>query len=567
MCNPLRLSARKSIADIMINENVAASSAILKKYPELGDYQAFEQTQEDLTLIDYLSHSKTPPMLLMDTICKQTGLERLFVQRLLSGDGTDRAYNALYKRQASSGGKQAVKSRVDALQSYIESVIAHPEAQPYPKGIANSINTKLGYPDEAPENRVAHLINDKCITLNDFAWLIYDASSLKPTPEAGARIVTRRLMKAAFNEKHLVVVSFTDTPTIVVARRTEVINRNKLTQNALSICIPNGMTPAEYNQSDVIQMCERELDVIYSQLGYKSYSDYLENLATKNAEEAEAKAKKKAFRKMINSEGLYSALRLNQSSEDIAIILDVTNRHIKDRKTCSYPFAQQVYLTKTDVLVGAVKSGDATVTQLVKRPNPFMLDESDMLPINDVLRITEKIFFGEQYSLFSTKSSISEMFTHFIESGIVTVEENKLVSTSDDLTYSAAFVRYLRAINKESIATALAELFSNKTQVLECFLADNKKAKRCDGRWINMDKHFNSDYANVWEISFNEKVFHLPYLSMPAWTDLTAPEVSTPYSKIGGRSVSMEECERYPLEVCLEKIGHYARTNIRHANY
>ena len=561
-----KMSVRKSILDIMINENVSASSAILKKYPDLGVYQAFEQTPEDITLIDYLTHSKTPPMRLMDHISKHTGFERHFLQRILAGDGTDRAKNALYKRQASAGGKDAIKARIEALQSYIETEFTHPDALPYPTGTASTINTKLGLADEPAENRVAHLINDKAISLNDFAWLLYDASSLKAHPEAGIRIVTRRLLNQAFGEKHPVLVSFTDATEVTVERQHEEINKNKLTHNALRISVPHSMTPAEYKQSNVIAQCERELDIIYAALGYKNYRDYLENVTIKKAEEAEIKAKKKAFRKTINSEGLYAALRLNQAPKELATILDVTNRHIKNRKTCSYPLAQQVYQAKSDLLIGAVKAGDATVTRLVKRPNPFMLDETDMMPIDDVIRITENIFSGELKSLFSVKTSISEMFFEFTEQGIVTIEDNKVIPVVDQLTYATTFVRHLLKINKHSMAAALAELFSNKTQVLECFLPQWKQEKRCHGRWICMEKHFNEDYANVWEIEFSDQVFHLPYLTAPQWKELGVEEINTPYAKIGGRAVSKEENELYPFETCLERIGYYARSS-RYMSY
>lgn len=539
---------RKSLANFMSSNNSSAISALLHKYPELGDYEYHKPVPEDELILKHLTSASTPPLRALQHIEKATGCHRTVIQRLLAGDGTEKAELIILKRNASSGGKEVVGKRVQALSEFIEINFTPLTPIGYPQHTANTLNNRLYLPESEPMDRVAKFMTDKNLDSIGVAWCLFDIATPKYSPESGARVFIRKMMNAEFGEKHKTLVSFSESEEV------KVVSGDSYD---FEINIPYSMTPIDVFNSNVVSLIEKILDEKYSSNGYKNYRDYLRHCSEKELAEKELKKARKAFRKELRTNGQYSATLLENSPKEVSDSLSVLNRYIKNRKLVCYKLGQSIYDVKSDLLISAVNKGDAKIVKLIKRENPYMLDETDMIRFNEIIGIIEAVAEYKIRVPLKSHQSITELYCHLEQSGIASLtSEAKVVVSSDELTYQAAIVRYLLSLSPESMAKGLHTLFANSYAVYDCFNKDALKAKRWHkNESRRFSKFFNDKYANVWEIEFEGNIFHIPQLNCLNWEELGVEEAQIPYRTIGSSYVSPEIAEKYPLEYCLKVVG------------
>lgn len=531
-----------SLADFMISNNASIVSALLHKYPELGDYEYHEPVLQDELILKYISRSSIPPLRALNHIEEATGLHRAVIQRLIAGDGTEKAELIILKRNASSGGKEVVYNRVQSLAKFIDINFAPLAPKSYAQHTSNVFNNRLYLPDSEPNVRIAKFMTDKNLNTIGLAWTLFDIAAPKCNPESGAKVFIRKMMNVEFGEKHKVRVTFSDTKDITVIAGEDY---------SFEIWIPYPMTPNDVYNSNIMSLIEGILDDQYSLIGYDSYRDYLKK-------ELEEKELKKAFRKELRANGQFSATLLTYSPKDVSDALSILNCYIKDRKKVEYKLGQSVYGVKSDLLISAVSKGYAKIIKLLKRENPYMLDETDMIRFNEIVSIIEDVAEQKIGVPPLSAKSIKDLYSHLSKNKIATLTpESEVVVTSDALTYHTEIVRYILNLSPDSMARGLQKLFANSYVVYDCFNSKALKAKRWHrNESKKFSKFFDEKYANVWEIEFQGNVFHIPQLNCLAWENLDIEEVQIPYATIGSSYVSPEIAKKFPIEYCLKVIGY-----------
>ena len=521
----------QELASIMIKHDISLSAALIKLIPDLADTVGCKisqrQSENDIILIQYFAENNTPSNDLLNEARIQLNISAQVIRKIIMGSSLYSAKNSANRLIARQGD---LKGRVLKINSYIENEIQPLAPFAFAPHVASTLNSKLALHDHSADDRVKCFLHDHKLTINQFAWILYDITNTKLNHLNGISIFTRSVLTKTYGLKIKVDVSETSTE-ICKASISE-------KGDIISITVRQGMSPLEYYKCGIFDKISYVLNDYYVSNGYEGgVSEYIESLKTK----LQTDKNRRKFRKIVFTNGYFHGLKSFHPPEHISTLLDLANRYAKSNET---PFSQKlkIYSKKNRVLTEAYHANEATITKLIRRPNPFMVDDNNLVSLDEIVTFLEKIRINKDNE-FSNYPKLNEFFNSL----------NNTPSTQRDV-YVCNVINLMKHIsNEQKLSESIWTLLDQSSLALK-FIRGFKFDHKTNYSNHFLSKMFASDYTHVWEFQFYENIFHIPMTKFTPNNAKLIDVIDLDWQLIRGSDISDSEMSKFPLEVVLGEL-------------
>ena len=536
------MNTKQQVLSIMVKDNTSFASAVLKITPELMIEEKdikLTQSSDDIEILKYIKEGKTPSNILLRDAAKQLNIPENVLRKIIMGRSLYLAKRQENKRLARQGD---LKNRVQLLDSYIEEHIQPLSPYPYKKNTANALNSLLKLYDHSAEDRINDLLKENSLTSNQLAWFLFDVNSFNINYLNGVSAFVRKELKNHYGIKIKVFASKTEDNTLSALFDEK--------SNSIFITINKDISPLNFFNSDIFEQIDIALNAHYISLGFKhGIKDYVESLADNSF----YKKNKIKFNRLLRSEGYLSALKFFHSIEEISTNLDLANRYAKDKKNSSFHTKISIYQIKNRLLIEAYHSGEAVITKLIHRPNPFMFSDSKLISNEKIVSLLEELYLLGLAGDSEKTPKVKNLFNHLQSKNIISIDNFTITHLVTEDIYINNVMDLINNNKQVTLCENICNLLSYSSlafKFIEAFPFSPTKNYNRD----TVLKYFSCDYTHLWEIELGGNVFHLP---VSKFTPNNANDIDVIYMDwmvIRGEELSESELLDHPLEKVLSRL-------------